>query len=72
MSRRQIVDIKKERCRMYEGHFLSLSRLPRHRARLCFAVVSQALFFVFAAYGTRARAYSCPRDRCCLCVPVQA
>lgn len=72
MSRRQIVDIKKERCRMYEGHFLSLSRLPCHRARLCFAVVSQPLFFVFVAYGTRARAYSCPRDRCCLCVPVQA
>lgn len=37
---------------MYEGHFLSLSRLPCHRARLCFAVVSQPLFFVFVAYGT--------------------
>lgn len=47
MSGRQIVDIKKESCRVYEGHFLSLSRLPCHRARLCFAVVSQPLFFLF-------------------------
>lgn len=72
MSGRQIVDIKKECCRMYEGHFLSLSRLPCHRARLCFAVVSQPLFFVFVAYGTRSRAYSCPWDHCCLCILVQA
>ena len=50
MSGRQIVDIKKESCRMYEGHFLPLSRLPCHRARHCFAVVSQSVWFFFVFF----------------------
>lgn len=49
MSRRRIGDIREESCRVYEGHFFSLSPLPCHRAPFVLQLFSVFVFFSVVA-----------------------